>query len=338
MARPQQPPRPAVASTAQPMVDVLQRELQRAGIGEVGKPPARLEDFARWYLAVVQRLEVFLARDSDTPPMARGEVELMCRAAMSAPDLAGAIALCTRFSSMLYPRAGALRLSVSKGVASLQLDSLRETTTSTSSLVDITGLFAFRQLLQWLSGRQLPLQQVCIGPIQREDVMPFLKLFGAPVLAGGSVYALEFDAAALQWSTVRSAAEFDTFFALFPCAVFDLQSSQLDAQVAALLEASLRRGEGLPTQAQMAELLAMPLSTLRRRLRDLGLNYRQLRTRCLQVQAGILLRRGELSVAQIAARLGFSDAGAFRRAFRQWYGCSPRDWLAGVRDHSYNRR
>ena len=161
-----------VHASFMPLVSLLRGELH-AGLAEVGPAPRNLGEFTRWYLQVVQRLEAEVAQDFERPSMAREAVELMCRGAISAATVAEAIDLCRRFMALLHPRAGALALKLKGDTASLQLDSLRPRTTTASSLVDITGLFAFRQLLQWLAGRELPLRQVCIGPIQRDDVLPF---------------------------------------------------------------------------------------------------------------------------------------------------------------------
>lgn len=321
----------SVQSLFAPLVALLERELARARVAVPLRNPRNLGEFTRWYLEVVQLLERQVARESGREPMARDAVELMCRCAMSARDLRGAIDLCARYSVTLYPRAGQLFLAGDGDTASLQLDSLRPQTTPASSLVDITGLFAFRQLLQWLAGRELPLRRVSIGPIQRDDVLPFLKLFRAPVLAGGDLYSLDFDAAALDWPCVRGRAEFEHFFALFPCAVFGIRASGVGGQVSALMMASLEQGEGVPGQARLAEILEIPLSTLRRRLREAGTGYRELREQCLSEMAAALLARSELSVGQVALRLGFGDAGAFRRAFHQWYGCAPGTWQAAQR-------
>ncbi|WP_116364539.1 helix-turn-helix transcriptional regulator [Parahaliea mediterranea] len=322
-----------VRASFMPLVNLLQGEL-RAGGDEAGPAPRNLGEFTRWYLQVVQQLEAEVAQDFERPSMAREAVELMCRSAISAASLDEAIGLCRRFMALLHPRAGALTLKCRDDTASLVLDSLRPRTTTASSLVDITGLFAFCQLLQWLAGRELPLQQVRIGPIQRDDVLPFLKLFRAPVLAGGECYSLDFDRAALTWPCVRGRTEFDAFFELFPCAVFGVRAHDLGAQVSAMMVASLERGEGVPSQEQLAGILEVPLSTLRRRLRERGAGYRDLREQCLSEVAAQLLKRGDLGVAQVAAQLGFSDAGAFRRAFHQWYGCSPRAWLAQSKTQS----
>ena len=302
-------------------------ELESCGQADgLRQPPLTLAGFTRWYLEVVQRLEAHLAGGDNHAPMAREEVELMCRCALSAADLREAILICERFARMLHPRAGLVRLEITGARASFRLDSLRGQPSTAGSLVDITGLFAFLQLFQWLLGRELPLQQVRIGPIRRQDVLPFLRLFRAPVLAGGDDYALDFDAAALALPVVRSPGEFSAFFHSFPCAVFGARAHSLPDQVGALLAAALRHGTPLPGQAQLARDLGLPLSTFRRRLRQGGCSYRVLREAALRNAACEALSEPGRRIGDIAASLGFADSGTFRRAFVQWFGMAPGRW------------
>ncbi len=322
------PPGPeAPGSAFAPLVELLLAELEACGQADgLRQPPRTLAAFTRWYLDVVQRLDAYLAGGDDHAPMARGEVELMCRCALSAADLREVIAICERFADMLQPRAGRIRLESAAGRASFRLDSLRGQPSTAGSLVDITGLFAFLQLFQWLLGRELPLEQVRIGPIRRQDVLPFLRLFRAPVLAGGEDYALDFAAAALELPVVRSPSEFPEFFHSFPCAVFGVRGHSLPGQVAALLSAALRHGAPLPSQGQLAEELGLPLSTFRRRLRQGGSNYRALREAALRNAACEALAQPDRLIGDIAAGLGFADAASFTRAFGQWFGVPPGAW------------
>ena len=313
----------------QPMRYLLQTELQAAGIS-LAPPPgdvASARGFMRWYLQAIQLLEAHVAEGDEHAPMTRGEVELQCRCALTGATLAEAVELLAGFAGLLYPRAGRISLELSGEQALFKLDSLRRRTSTASSMVDITGLFAFRQLLQWLVGRELPLRQVRAGPMRRDDVLPFLKLFRAPVLAGGGDYALAFDAAALTWPVVRTSAEFPGFFELFPCAIFLPSWHSLAGQVSALFSAMLARGEPLPAQTSVARDLGMSLSRFRQQLRGEGTGFRELREHALSEAASSALLRGS-DVGSVAAQLGFADPGSFRRAFRQWHGCSPSQWLA----------
>ena len=253
-----------------PLVGLLQQELVRGRLAQPGPMPSSVAEFTRWYLAVVQMLESQVAAGGEHAPMTRGEVELLCRCALSGATLAECIDLCQRFSDMLTPRAGRIALEISGESARFVLDTRRASPCSASNLADISGLFAFSQLLQWLAGRELPLERVSIGPLEREDVLPFLKLFRAPVLAGGDYYALEFRREALNWPNVRKAGEFEGFFEVFPCGVFETTVTDLPHQVSALLHAAVHQGERIPSQQKIAHTLDIPLSTLRQRLARAG--------------------------------------------------------------------
>lgn len=316
----------SVTATIGPLVELLRRELKLARIKPPSAEPASIRGFTLWYLQAVQLLETYCAEGDQHPGMARGDVELMCRCALSGRSLEEAIRLCARFSEMLYPRAGRLGLIVDGEVASVRLDSLRLNPTTASSLVDVTGLFAFRQLFQWLVGMDLQLLQVSIGPVEREDVLPFLRLFKAPVLSGGECYAMDFPVDVLRLPVVRSSGEFDAFFRVFPCGVFEDTRRALSAQTVSLMSASLRQGAGVPTQKQMATALGLTLSTFRRRLSESGTSFRDLRESSLEDGSRHWLSRSDKSVSEIAALLGFSDAGSFRRAFRRWTGIAPTEW------------
>ncbi|WP_290738836.1 AraC family transcriptional regulator [Haliea sp.] len=312
-----------------PLVALLAAELRRGGdTRERHPPPTNLVQFTAWYLATVQRLEQRLGEAQSHGPMSRREVELQCRLALSASNLEEAIQLCAEFAALLHPRAGRIGLELHPEHATFRLDSLRPQVSSASSLVDITGLFAYFQLLQWLAGRTLPLQRVRIGPLRREDVLPFLRLFKAPVLAGGEGYALDFPRAALAMPVVRTPAEFPAFFACFPCEVFGPRGRGLAEQVSALLAAALRQGVPLPGQARLAEDLGLSLSTFRQRLRAAGTGYRQLRAEAVRATACDALRESDRPVVDIAQQLGFADAATFRRAFLRWEGETPGAWRA----------
>ena len=316
----------AVTATVGPLVELLQRELRLAGIAPPDTEPRSVRDFTLWYLQAVQLLEAYCAEEDQRPAMTRAEVELMCRCALSARTLEEALTLCAGFCAVLYPRAGRVDLQLRRNIASFHLDSLRGSQTTASSLVDITGLFAFRQLFQWLVGVDLKLLQVSIGPVEREDVLPFLRLFKAPALVGGAIYTMDFPAEILDLPIVRTSREFNDFFTVFPCGVFEDTRHTLPEQVASLLSASLRQGAGAPTQEQVATALGLSLSTFRRRLSRSGSTFSELRESCLQDSAKHWLDRRDMKIADISTRLGFSDPGAFRRAFRQWTDMTPTEW------------
>ena len=82
------------------------------------------------------------------------------------------------------------------------------------------------------------------------------------------------------------------------------------------------QGDAVPGLAALAAAVSMSERSLRRRLSELGSGYRQLVDGWRAERAAQLVRGGD-SLAEVAHRLGFSDASNFSKAFRRWYGVSP---------------
>ncbi len=78
--------------------------------------------------------------------------------------------------------------------------------------------------------------------------------------------------------------------------------------------------------SDIAELLAMHRRTLSRRLKGSGMGYRAIANEIRFEIARQLLQDTEVSLGQIAAALGYSEASAFTRAFRRWSGRTPTAW------------
>jgi AraC-like DNA-binding protein len=79
--------------------------------------------------------------------------------------------------------------------------------------------------------------------------------------------------------------------------------------------------------ADIADLMTMHRRTLSRRLKgDSGLGYRAIANEIRFEIARQLLEDTEVSLGQIAAALGYSEASAFTRAFRRWSGGTPTAW------------
>ncbi len=85
----------------------------------------------------------------------------------------------------------------------------------------------------------------------------------------------------------------------------------------------LRSGQARLSIDQVAGALQISVRTLRRRLSEDGSSFRALCERIRMDCARRLLLEEGMTVAAAAERLGFSDARAFRRAFKRWRGQVP---------------
>ena len=79
-----------------------------------------------------------------------------------------------------------------------------------------------------------------------------------------------------------------------------------------------------PSLRAVANELNMSPRTLLRKLKKNGATYQRLLDDTRKEEAEWYLRKTHLSVETIAERLGYVDASGFNRAFRRWFGKSPR--------------
>ena len=80
---------------------------------------------------------------------------------------------------------------------------------------------------------------------------------------------------------------------------------------------------GHPSLGRAARALGMSTRTLQRRLAEAGLCYSVLLDQARFERARCLLENPGERLCDIAAALGYADAGSFTRAFERWAGMSP---------------
>lgn len=82
----------------------------------------------------------------------------------------------------------------------------------------------------------------------------------------------------------------------------------------------------IPHMSDVAHKLAMSSRTLRRRLLERNTTYQRILDEVRQELAKEYVGGTNLSVDQIAGRIGFSEAATFRKAFKKWSGMSIKEF------------
>lgn len=100
--------------------------------------------------------------------------------------------------------------------------------------------------------------------------------------------------------------------------------AQLERQVREQVSNAL--SGGVPKLTDVAAGLNMSGRTLQRRLSDEGLAYQKLVDDSRRELAERLLESSAMSLAEVAFLTGFSEQSAFTRAFKRWYGQTPREF------------
>jgi AraC-like DNA-binding protein len=89
----------------------------------------------------------------------------------------------------------------------------------------------------------------------------------------------------------------------------------------------LHMQQGHPHIDAIAAGVGLSRRSLQRFLRRYGVSYSTMLDTARRRMACVYLRDGQVSLAEIALLLGFSEQSAFNRAFRRWLGVSPTDYL-----------
>lgn len=89
-------------------------------------------------------------------------------------------------------------------------------------------------------------------------------------------------------------------------------------------------GDGYPSIQAAAEAAGMRPRTMQRRLADVGLTYKGLVSASRLRLAKAWLAESDLPISEIAARLGYSEAANFTRAFRRETGLPPAAYRRGL--------
>ena len=155
---------------------------------------------------------------------------------------------------------------------------------------------------------------------------PFRQVFGAPVLFRRRANRLHFRTSLLQTQS-RSGDPF-----LFPILETYIQSSIAEIDEAESFTDTIRAqlshealGAGLRAR-DVAARLGISESTLHRRLASEQSSFKKIYDESAKSFASLLIRQQSLPVSTIASRLGYSETAALTRAFRRWFGMSPREY------------
>lgn len=222
-------------------------------------------------------------------------------------------------------RCGQIELRENGAIAEVRIDSLRSGPSLVGCAVDLNGVASIHGLLGWLIGRPLPLRSIQIAYddalYRRLDLgnLPY------PVITGAAWTGFSFAAAWLDLPVLRA---LDELAGRGPQSfLFDVDGTSaglpLPERVRRFAIRALRSRGRLPSFADVGAHLGISEPTLRRHLAGQGASYRNIKASCRRELGLELLGQPQLSIEDIAARLDFCDADAFRGAFREWFGKPP---------------
>lgn len=180
-------------------------------------------------------------------------------------------------------------------------------------------------IMRGLAGAEIRPREVRLRFPPPADMQPYRELFGSPVLFDQSENALLFHLS-VYTLTLPTANQY------LHRILSQHAQSQLEQMPAEFptswrervrIEIIRRIHAGQVRIADLAPSMRVSARTLQRRLTEEGCALSDLVTEIQRDMAMDYLAMPHVSLTEIAALLGFSEASAFHRAFKRWYGISP---------------
>ena len=146
--------------------------------------------------------------------------------------------------------------------------------------------------------------------------------FNCPVVFDAPVLRLEFDPTSLYETAPYSSA-----LVLEKCVQSCesiLASLKSEDAVVHQVKATLLENPGqFPDATEVAKALGLSVRSLARKLTESGHSFQSVLNETRKDMALQYLQQTSMSVPEIAAQVGFSDAANFRKAFKKWTGAAP---------------
>jgi len=180
----------------------------------------------------------------------------------------------------------------------------------------------------------LPLKLSLTRIEARREAPPYAAraeaLFGRPLLYGQPHNRVGIAKSMLDWKLPQADLPMRRLFEA-QCQRL-LARYQQNGGIVGRVRERLQRDPGhMPTMDTVAAEFKETARTLRRRLAAAGTDFENLVEDVRRTLAQELLRRTELTVSQVAERLGYSEPSTFIRAFKRWTTESPQRYRKAAR-------
>lgn len=269
--------------------------------------------------------------------------ELMCHCLIGARTLRDALLLAERFDNLLYPVNGyRVRLREESAGPSVRLCYTIDLSVENAALIPrdwdqadssetvarASGLRTWHALCGWLIGQVLTTGEVLVNapPLTREFCDSLARVFNSPVHFDASENSFSFDRGLLDRRIVHTTESLAEFLknSVYHLIASDSGTGSTTAAIKSLVTIDLANGP--PTFSDMASMLYMSESSLRRRLQVEQTSYQAIKdeVRC-EVAIDKLLHE-DARVADLADQLGFTEASSFVRSFKSWTGYTPKSY------------
>ncbi len=171
-------------------------------------------------------------------------------------------------------------------------------------------------------GEKLPLEYVSLTLNESENAAQYEQIFNCPVTFNQDTNKICFDKNYLQQPLAQSAIETSAVYeeqCQKVCSYLDVEGSFTERVRFQLIQTS----EQISHLETLAQRMFTTRRNIQRKLAAEGTTFKELIEDIRKAQALEHLNQGDLSIEEIAEKLGYSDAASFSHAFKRWTGYPP---------------
>jgi AraC-like DNA-binding protein len=192
---------------------------------------------------------------------------------------------------------------------------------------------AVHSLSSFLIGAQIQLREVQFTHKANGPAIEYARIFHCPVLFEQDRHVISFDASYLERRIVRSEEDLAQLWAAISQKV-DGVTIPGDTSVGEAVRAEARLSflstQQFPTLDELADRFFKSPQTLRRRLKEEGIRYADLKEGIRREVVVQWLENPSIPLKQVADIGGFAEPAGLSRAVKHWFGVSPSEYRQQV--------
>ncbi|KZY68946.1 hypothetical protein A3742_08730 [Oleiphilus sp. HI0071] len=189
-------------------------------------------------------------------------------------------------------------------------------------------------MLAWaklLSGHEFPITKASFTFTKPSYIDAFYSVFGTDICFSSGQNSLEFDASLLDLPVMSGNHFLKSIIQEKAKSAWKAIGSgvSLTEQIQRQITSELDAGRGVSVMS-LSDQLNISRQTLYRQLKQEGTSFQTMYDEARKQRALDQLKRNNISIQALSLELGFKDSSSFYKAFKRWYGISPKDYLESI--------
>ncbi|MCX5591764.1 AraC family transcriptional regulator [Alcaligenes endophyticus] len=254
-------------------------------------------------------------------PLRNGTLKYLCLCMLSAPVLSVALNRFCNFYRLINVDVQFEVSHTPEGLVRIALHEVGHLGSSRVLALELM-LMLVQGVSSWMIAKKIPFVRICFPFPKPEHAAEYKHLYPGPVYFNEPTTALYMDPAYMNEPIRQDQNSLRKFLRNAPMNWFYFLETERPNTYRVRSYLTERMGQPLGLE-QVASALHVSTRTLARRLADEGSSFQRIKDTLRRDLAVELLNKTRIPVADIAHKLGFEDATAFNRAFRQWTGSAP---------------